>query len=159
MTHISVSKLGHHWFTWWLVAWPAPSHCLNQSWNSINWTHGNKFQWIFNQNTTIFIQQNAFENVVCKVSSILSRPQCVNGCKKQKIDYLQATTFQISDQIARRRTWKIQILQHSNFATYWYVTRQLIFKLNQWPIWLTKFLIKLSSLLLGHDTSCQGCGT
>ena len=26
-----------------------------------------------------FIQENALENVVCEVASILSRPQCVNG--------------------------------------------------------------------------------
>ena len=30
-----------------------------------------------NQNTAILIQENAFENFVCKVLSILSRPQWV----------------------------------------------------------------------------------
>ena len=39
-----------------------------------------KFQWNFNRNSNIFIQENAFENVVCEMASILSRPQCVNGC-------------------------------------------------------------------------------
>ena len=34
--------------------------------------------WHLNQNTTIFIQENALENVVCKMSAILSRPQCFN---------------------------------------------------------------------------------
>ena len=28
--NIFVSKLGHNWFRYWLVAWPAPSHYLNQ---------------------------------------------------------------------------------------------------------------------------------
>ena len=40
-------KLGltyDHWIRQWLVAWPAPSHYLNQWWNMINWTLGNKFQ-------------------------------------------------------------------------------------------------------------------
>ena len=32
----------------------------------------------FNQNSCIFIQGNAFENVVWKMTAILSRPQCVN---------------------------------------------------------------------------------
>ena len=54
----------------------------------INWTPRNKLQWNFNRNSYIFIQENAHENVVCKMASILSRPQCVkpcvmadNGCK------------------------------------------------------------------------------
>ena len=37
----------------------------------------NIFQWKFNQNTAIFIEENARENVVCEIASILSRPQCV----------------------------------------------------------------------------------
>ena len=37
------------------------------------------FWWNFNQNTTIFHYQNAFENVVWKMVVILSRPQCVKS--------------------------------------------------------------------------------
>ena len=33
-----------------------------------------KFQWIINQNSYIFIQENAFHNVVCEMSTILSWP-------------------------------------------------------------------------------------
>ena len=33
----------------------------------------------FNRYSNIFIQENAFENVVCEMASILSRPQCVNS--------------------------------------------------------------------------------
>ena len=36
-----------------------------------------KFHWHFNQNSYTFIQENAFENVVWKMSAILSWPQCV----------------------------------------------------------------------------------
>ena len=43
-----------------------------------NWTLRNKFQWNFNQNSYIFIQENAFVNVVCETAAILSRPQCVD---------------------------------------------------------------------------------
>ena len=39
---------------------------------------GNKVQWNLNQNTTVFIQGNWFESVVCKIAAILSWPQCVN---------------------------------------------------------------------------------
>ena len=51
----------------------APSHFLNQCCVIINWTLGNKLQWIFNQNTKIFIHENASENIVCELAAILSR--------------------------------------------------------------------------------------
>ena len=60
----------------WLV-FPAPSHYLNQCWNIVNWILRNKPQWNFNWNSNIFIQEMAFENVVCKIASILSQPQRV----------------------------------------------------------------------------------
>ena len=59
------------------VVWTAPSHYLNQCWNIVNWTLENKFQWNLNHNSNLFIQENAFENIVCEIASILSRPQCV----------------------------------------------------------------------------------
>ena len=74
----------HHWFRYWLVAWSAPSNYLNQYWNIVNWNFGNKLQWNLNRNSHIFIQENAFESVVCEIASILSRPQCV----KPSIDSL-----------------------------------------------------------------------
>ena len=39
---------------------------------------GTNFQWNFNRNSNIFIQENALEHVVSEMTSILSRPQCVN---------------------------------------------------------------------------------
>ena len=36
-----------------------------------------KLQWNFDWNSNIFILENAFQNVVCEMASILSRPQCV----------------------------------------------------------------------------------
>ena len=36
-------------------------------------------QWNFNRNWYIFIQENAFENVVRKMAAILYRPQCGNS--------------------------------------------------------------------------------
>ena len=57
--------------------WPAPSHYLYQCWIIVNWTLRNKLQWNLNKNSNIFIQENAFESVVCETTAILSRPQCV----------------------------------------------------------------------------------
>ena len=53
----------------WLVACSAPRHYLNQCWSIVNWTPVNKFQWNLNLNSIIFIQENAFENVVCQHGS------------------------------------------------------------------------------------------
>ena len=55
--HICISEPGQHWFRWWLVACSAPSNYLNQCWFIVNWTPG----WNF----IIFIQENAYEIVVC----------------------------------------------------------------------------------------------
>ena len=40
---------------------------------------GTNFSEILNRNSNIFIQENAFENVVCETAAILSWPQCVNS--------------------------------------------------------------------------------
>ena len=77
VTHIYVSKQGHHRSRKWLVAWSAPSHHLNRWRNIVNWALTNKNQWNRKQNSCIFIQENVFENVVWKMATILSRTQCV----------------------------------------------------------------------------------
>ena len=57
---------------------------LNRCWNIVNWTLGNKLQWNYNRNSNIFIEENAFENVVCEMMFISSRPQCVKVKSKSK---------------------------------------------------------------------------
>ena len=39
---------------------------------------GTNFSNFFYRNSNIFIEENTFENVICKMSAILSQPQCVN---------------------------------------------------------------------------------
>ena len=51
---------------------------LNQCWLIVIWTLRNKLQWNLNQNTKLFIHENAFENVVCELAAILSRGRWVN---------------------------------------------------------------------------------
>ena len=77
MTHIWVSKLDNYWLGYWIMAWRR-SHYLTQCWLIVNSTPGSISKWNVNQNSNIFIQANAFENVVCQKSGILSRPQYVN---------------------------------------------------------------------------------
>ena len=43
---------------------------------------GSNFSEIFNRNSDNFIQENAFESVVCETAAILSRPQCVKQDEK-----------------------------------------------------------------------------
>ena len=62
----------------------APSHYLNQCWHIVNWTLRNKLQWNLNRNSYILIQENTFENVVCEMASLLSRPQCVNTMRPRQ---------------------------------------------------------------------------
>ena len=50
-----------------------PRHYLNQCCAIDNWTLKNKFQWNSNQNTKLFIHENASENIVCEMAAILSR--------------------------------------------------------------------------------------
>ena len=57
----------------------APSHYRNQCWLIVNWTISNKLQWNFNRNSTIFIEENVFENVVCNFPNKLSRGRCDNS--------------------------------------------------------------------------------
>ena len=77
--HICVSELGKHWFRQWLVASSAPSHYLNQCWLIVNWTLRNTPQKNSNQNTKVFIHENAFECVGCEMAAILSRGRWINS--------------------------------------------------------------------------------
>ena len=79
VTHTCIGNLGHHWFRYLLVVFSVPCHYLNQCWNIVNWTLSNKLQLNLNRNINIFVDENAYENVVCKIAAILSRPLCLNN--------------------------------------------------------------------------------
>ena len=70
--HICVSEWGQHWFRW-FVAYSTPSLYLNQCWIIVNWTFGNKIHWNSNQNTKLFIHEDASEYIICEMATILSR--------------------------------------------------------------------------------------
>ena len=55
----------------------TPGHYLNQCWVIVNHTKRNKLQWNFKQNFYIFIQENAFEDVVCEMVAILARDELI----------------------------------------------------------------------------------
>ena len=70
--HLCISELGQHWFRYWLVTYLVLTYYLNQCCVIVNWTLRNELQWNFNQNTKLFIHENASENVVSKTPTILS---------------------------------------------------------------------------------------
>ena len=100
--HICITELGRHWFREWLVACSAPSHYLNQHWVIVNLTPRNKLQWNFNQNTKLFIHENASKNIVCKMAAILSWGRWV----KQIVLCLNASIH-----------WKAKIVMISNLLS------------------------------------------
>ena len=71
MMHLCVNKLDHGVASYNGL---VPSHYPNQCWLFASRIIGKKFQWNFNQNRTIFIQENDFENVVYQMAAILSWP-------------------------------------------------------------------------------------
>ena len=58
-----------------------------QCWHIVNQNLGNKFQWNLNQNTAIFIQENEFENIVCKNGSQFVSAS-VSGCNISAQHYI-----------------------------------------------------------------------
>ena len=50
----------------------VPSHYLNQGWVIVNLALRNKLQWSFNQNTKLFIHENASENIFCEMATMVS---------------------------------------------------------------------------------------
>ena len=49
----------------------------------------NKLQWNLKRSKCIFVQENAFQNVVCEMATILSPLQCVNSLFAQNIFSLE----------------------------------------------------------------------
>ena len=79
VTHICVVKLTITCSDNGLSPERRQSHYLNQCCNIVDWTLGNKLQLNFNRNSNIFIEENMFENVVCEMLFISSRPQYVKA--------------------------------------------------------------------------------
>ena len=62
------------------MAWPAPSHYLNQCWNIVNWARGNKLQWYLNRNLYIFSCDQAALWMVQSVCPSVRLSVCLSVC-------------------------------------------------------------------------------
>ena len=52
------------------VARSVTNHFRNQCWNIVKLSLRNKLRWHFDQNSYIFIHENAFKNVACEIADI-----------------------------------------------------------------------------------------
>ena len=100
-----------------LAHWGWVRHiCVGKLTIIVNWTVGNKFQWNLNWNLYIFIHENALENVVCKMVSILSRPQCANTNPEECLNQHQCKVTELEMLPWPAHTWKLRAI-HSSFTT------------------------------------------
>ena len=104
---------------------PGRHQPIIQCWNIFNWTFRNKLPWNFNRNSNLLIQENALENVVREMASILSRPQCVN------VTLYHATLYRI--------VCKTHIFMHHSPIS--------LTALNQNQFWLEKMCFESGSPL------------
>ena len=70
-------------------------HDQNQCWVIVNWTLWNKLQWNFNQNTKLFINENASKNIVCEMADILSKGRWVKLIHTGVIHDMTWASYQI----------------------------------------------------------------
>ena len=95
------------------------------------WTLRNKLQWNSNRNSSIFIEENIFENVVCEMLSISSRSRCVNS-----LGYVG--TYQFVDWT----TDFIYLHQIQWFSKWYHIWNQG---------WSTCLIFKINPLHLSHN--------
>ena len=81
---------------------PMLGYCELDPWN--------KLQWNLNRNLYIFIQETAFENVVWKMASILSRPRCV----KRQGDIIQLILSSCVMGIDKNINWMTHLQNWAN---------------------------------------------
>ena len=73
------------------VIFPQKIHFIDQGWNILKSHFRSNFQQNLKQNSYIFIHENALENLIWEMETILSRPQCVNKESSQQHLYSQKT--------------------------------------------------------------------
>ena len=72
MMHICISKLIIIGSDYGLVQIWHQAIIWTNAGNIVVWSLRNKIQWNVDRNPNIVIQENAFENVICKMAAILS---------------------------------------------------------------------------------------
>ena len=121
-------------------------------------------QWNFNRNSNIFIQENAFESVICEMVAILSWSQCVKMshsliCNAFQYNYY-LFSFPVCDQINTKvADWEPAGPQSDSAgdrdhglaesSTYYRCARRLVDSLiDFWPLWLIMTWVSIPWKLL-----------
>ena len=117
-----------------------------QSWSTVSWTLRNKSQWSLDRNSYIFIEENAFENVVLKMTAILFHLQCVQSRTRELIQLLHCT----KEKLQKMHQWEreyhfivfiLRIISSHHFICYLLTTSH----------YLQQYLSKFPSMpSLGH---------
>ena len=118
-----------------------PSHYLNQCWNIVNWALRNKFQWNFDENTTIFIQENDL------LPSGKWRPFClslnvlIHGCiyLKAQQEAVEISKIILNCIIRWRKDhvnlFKKWLISYFKFFTIFYLLYWAMYLWLLWSIW------------------------
>ena len=91
------------------MVWLAPSHYLNQCWNTVNLNLRNNLEWNLMWNSYIFIQGVVLESVICKMAAIFFSSECVKHVKVQiAFDLLPFKVLEVSREwIFHRFFWMV----------------------------------------------------
>ena len=106
------------------------------------WVNANHWQWTCNQNTFIFIQRNAFPNVVCKMAAILFRSQCVKG----NIVFIAAFTTRKKSDIPLTKTYWLGLWYEYTTITMTYLGCNYPSMVLLKHRWITSWMINHVSL-------------
>ena len=116
-----------------LVAYLTPSHYQNQCWVIVNWALRNKLQWNWNQNTKLFIHENAYEYIFSEMAAILPRWRWVKNAES-RTNWVPFCNH----------TWKsIFFLQSNIFNEILMSLKEKLFLFD----WLLLYVINLSIIL------------
>ena len=130
------------------------SHCLSQCWNIVNWTLKNTLQWNCDRNSYIFVQENAFEKIVCKIAAILYRSQCVNTLtpNKRNTFFIPWTAILHGQSNRCLSVWGMLCRRH----VYWFIVNTVVWSRLCEVIKCTEFsnghaFYAIMRLLIQHD--------
>ena len=123
-------------------------HHISGSCCNLNRTLGNKLHWNFNRNSSIFVEEKTFDNVVCDMFFISSRPQCdkhdIMCCNRVDIGLMPLATGQYQSRSST--SWHSYIVVRYN--------NPHVFRFTDVMLWAGVYRICLISAYWQGDYLC-----